>query len=238
MSARWIRNLLGNGLLYAGLTLNASYVLAAEPTGSFTRTIYLVRHGSYTSDPAAKPDVGPPLTPLGVAQARLVAARLKGMPHFDSLTSSKMLRAMQTAAVVHESLPDVPTASSALLSECTPPALVKLSDDPPAQSNACSQRLDAAFAQFFVPAKEDEKNDVLVCHGNVIRYFATKALGVDTRTWFKMSVAHTSVTTIRVGGDGSFKVLGLGDVGHVPPPLQSSGSDADPQLFSPSVAAF
>lgn len=218
------------------LVLIAPQLVAAE---SSDRTIYLVRHGSYVSDATAKPDVGPPLTPLGIAQARLVAARLKGLPQaFDSITSSKMLRAMQTAAVVHESLPEVPTSSSALISECTPPAAVKLSDEPQANLEACKQRLDAAFDKFFVPAQGAEKKDLLVCHGNVIRYLVTKALGVDTRTWINMSVAHTSVTVIRVRADGTFKVLGVGDVEHVPPPLQSWGTENDPQLVAPSITAF
>ena len=230
---RWMR------VLCASLALHAATVLAAEPAGKFDHTIYLVRHGSYAPDPNAKPEVGPPLTALGIAQARLVASRFKQLPlHFDSITSSKMLRAMQTAAVIRESLPDVAAGSSALISECTPPALVKLSNEPPARQDACKQRLDAAFTQFFVPASAAEKNDVLVCHGNVIRYLVTRALGVDTRTWFNMSVAHTSVTVIRVLADGSFKVLAVGDMGHVPPTLQSWGTDADPQLDPPSVAAF
>ncbi|MET0497378.1 MAG: histidine phosphatase family protein [Steroidobacteraceae bacterium] len=236
---RWMRSVLRNGFVCATLALSAASSLAAESAGNFDRTIYLVRHGSYASDPSAKPDVGPPLTALGISQARLVASRFRELPlHIDSITSSKMLRAMQTAAVIRESLPGVATGSSALISECTPPALVKLSNEPAARLDACKQRLDAAFAQFFVPANAAEKNDVLVCHGNVIRYLVTRALGIDTRAWFNMTVAHASVTVVRVFADGSIKVLAVGDTGHVPPTLQSWGTDADPQLDPPSVAAF
>ena len=234
-----MKSVLRGGLLCATLLLTAASAVAAEAAGNFDRTIYLVRHGSYTPDANAKPEVGPPLTALGIAQARLVASRFKQLPsRVDSITSSKMLRAMQTAAVIRESLPDVPTGSSALISECTPPMLVKSNNEPAARQDACKQRLDAAFAQFFVPAQAAEKNDLLVCHGNVIRYLVTRALGVDTRTWANMSVAHTSVTIVRVLADGSFKVLAVGDTGHVPPTLHSWGTDEDPQLDPPSVAAF
>ena len=84
--------------------------------------LYLVRHGAYVADRNADPQLGPGLTPLGIAQARLVAARLNGSGvTFDSMTSSTLQRARDTAAVMHETLANVPLAQSALLSECTPP---------------------------------------------------------------------------------------------------------------------
>ena len=60
---------------------------------------YLIRHGQY--DHADKRDeyIGRGLVPLGIAQARLLAARLRAMPvEFTSLTSSTMTRARQTAS--------------------------------------------------------------------------------------------------------------------------------------------
>ncbi|MEO8232116.1 MAG: phosphoglycerate mutase family protein, partial [Ignavibacteriota bacterium] len=73
-----------------------------------TRTIYLVRHGYYDEADTRDEDVGKELTPLGIAQARLVASRLKGMPiEFSSLTSSTMTRARQTAMIINESFPEL-----------------------------------------------------------------------------------------------------------------------------------
>jgi serine/threonine-protein phosphatase PGAM5 len=43
-------------------------------------------------------------------------------------------------------------------------------------------------------------------------------------------VAHASVTIIQVRADGAIRVIAVGDVGHVPPNLQSWGTDEDPQL--------
>lgn len=199
----------------------------------FTRTLYLIRHGAYDVEAKADAEAGPGLTPLGIAQARLVAARLGGLPaHLDRMTSSTMTRARETAAVIHETLADVPMQESPLLSECLPPlantGAVKESDRK--RMEDCAKRLDDAFSQFFVPAEGTARSDVLVCHGNVIRYFVMKALGVDTTNWLRMSVANTSITVIQITPKSAFRVLSVGDVGHVPPNLQSGTFDGDPQL--------
>jgi serine/threonine-protein phosphatase PGAM5 len=197
------------------------------------RTLYLIRHGAYLPDPRANPQTGPGLSTLGIAQARLIATRLRSMPvSFDTLTSSTLTRAQQTAAIVHEQIADAPLTASPLISECTPPARLELRDSPAALA-ACKQQLDAAFAKFFTPAIGANRHDALVCHGNVIRYLTTKALGVDTQAWVGMSVAHTSVTIIQVLANGAFRVIAVGDAGHVPPTLQSWGDDSDPNLVAP-----
>ena len=206
-------------------------------TPDYEHTIYLVRHGSYNPDPKIDPEVGPGLNALGIAQARLVAARLRGLPfHFNSITSSTMTRARETAAIIHESLNEVMFGGSARFSECTPPAFRKFPDEPPESQASCAQRLDDAFAVLFVPARTATRNDLVVAHGNVIRYFVMKALKADTRSWIGMSIAHASITIIRISADGSMKVLAVGDAGHIPPNLQSWGGDTDPQLVAPKLA--
>ena len=209
---------------------------AAEPPSSetYTRTLYLIRHGSYSPDAKADPKLGPGLTPLGIAQARLVAARLAGMSiHFDSMTSSTMSRAMETTAVVRELLSEVPRTDSPDLVECLPQAFRSLEGETADKMAECARRLDTVFAARFVPARGAKRNEVIVAHGNVIRYLVTKALNVDTRAWLGMSVAHASLTIVRVRPDGRISVLSVGDVGHIPPNMQSWGSDADPQLVIP-----
>jgi len=83
-----------------------------------------------------------------------------------------------------------------LLSECIPPTLnakvAKESD--PKEAAECARRLNEAFNQLFVPATGAARSDVVVCHGDVIRYFVMKALGVDTKAWLGMSVAHASLS--------------------------------------------
>src|ERR1700741_1226630 len=87
----------------------ASGLFAAAQAGSvsFAHTLYLVRHGAYERNEKVSTEIGGDLTPLGIAEAHLVAARLRGLPvHFDSLTSSTMAGARETAEIIRESLPE------------------------------------------------------------------------------------------------------------------------------------
>lgn len=215
------------GICICGLDANS----AETKQSRFTRTIYLVRHGAYDQAARIDPQIGGALTPLGIAEARLVAARLRGLPmHFDSITSSTMARALDTAAIIRESLPDQRFAESADLSECTPPAIHPPKDELPDEATACAKRLDHAFEERFRPATTVAQNDLIVAHGNVIRYFVMKALGVETKAWLGLSVAHCSLTVIQVSEKGVFRVLSVGDVGHLPANMLSWGTSTDPEL--------
>jgi serine/threonine-protein phosphatase PGAM5 len=231
-----IRVLIAAALLCVGTATPAAD--AAVSSSSFVRTIYLVRHGAYLPDPKANPQSGPGLSVLGIAQARLAATRLRSMPFaMDTLVSSNLTRAQQTAAIVREQLAGVPASSTALLGECTPPATIDLRESG-GTLGACQRKLDAAFAKFFVPASGADRHDVLVCHGNVIRYLTMKSLGVDAKSWIGLSVAHASLTIVQVHPNGAMKVVAVGDAGHIPANLQSWGDDNDPNLVVPDASAF
>jgi serine/threonine-protein phosphatase PGAM5 len=212
-----------------------AWACAAQAQQAYPRTLYLVRHGAYLPDPKTDPQLGPGLTALGVSQARLIAARLSGSgTSFDSMTASTLQRAKDTAAVMHETLSSVPLSQSPLLRECAPPLYEEVAADVAAERAACAKQLDQAFAEFFTPAKSAKRNDILVAHGNVIRYLVVKALKVDPRAWLGMSVAHASLTVIQVQPDGSVRVLAVGDSGHIPSPLLSWGDANDRQLVVPA----
>jgi serine/threonine-protein phosphatase PGAM5 len=212
----------------------ALLIPAVGTCAEHVRTLYLVRHGAYVSDPKANPDTGPALTPLGIAQARLIGARMAGMPvHFDSMTSSTMTRAHETAAIMHEVLKDVPFDSNPLLSECTPPLSRSVPGESEKEMAECASRLDAVFSKYFTPSANADRNELLVCHGNVIRYLVMKALQADPKGWPGMTVAHASLTIVRVRPDGSMSVIGVGDIGHLPPNMVSWGTKDDPQLVAP-----
>ena len=117
----------------------------------------------------------------------------------------------------------MPLAQSPLISECTPPVFEAATGEGARERAACAKQLDQAFAEFFTAAKGARRNDILVAHGNVIRYLVVKALKVDPRAWLGMSVAHASLTVIQVQPDGSHEVLAVGDSGHIPSPLLSWG---------------
>ncbi|MEP7185565.1 MAG: histidine phosphatase family protein [Rhodanobacter sp.] len=216
-------------MMIACLTL-ATQVFGAEASVPNVRTIVLVRHGYYLPDPAADPRLGPHLAPIGVAQALLVGARLAGLPPFDAFYVSPMLRARDTAAAIAEAFPGRHFQVVDDLAECTPPTRRSkvVAEEKPVDLAACKARMDRVFARFFRPASGRPQTDLLVCHGNVIRNMVTRALGVDNMAWLEMSVGNASITRIRVEADGSFKVLAVGDVGHLPPSLQT-GATGDPE---------
>jgi len=207
----------------------ATCVQAAETPSPAVRTIVLVRHGNYVSDPSADPKLGPGISPLGAAQAHLVGARLAALPdHFDGLYVSPLQRARDTAAIIAGDFPGREFKVIDDLAECTPPTRRSdvMAQEKPEDLAACKAQLDRVFAEYFRPAAGEERTELFVCHGNVIRYLVTRALGVDSTAWLGMSVGHASMTTIRIAADGSMQVIAVGDVGHLPPNLRT-GTSAD-----------
>ena len=185
-----------------------------------TRTIYLIRHGEYDQTDTTDSDIGKKLTPLGIAQARLVSARLKGIPvEFTSLTSSTTIRARETAIVINQDFPELKLQQSDLIRECTPPTWRKdiMTDETETDLNMCVENLEKAYKEIFVPSPDSkDRNDIIVCHGNVIRYFVTKVLNVDTMSWLQLSITNCSLTIIRIMPDGMMKLDTFSDYGHIP----------------------
>jgi serine/threonine-protein phosphatase PGAM5 len=199
-----------------------------EATG--IRTIYLIRHGDYNQEDEQDPDVGKELIPLGIAQARLVATRLKSLPvKITSLISSTMTRARQTAMIINREFPELELQQYRIIRECTPPTWRKdiMERENPEELKNCTDSLEAAFNKFFIPSPDDEdRNDVIVCHGNVIRYFVTKVLKVNTMAWLQMTISNCGLTIVKIMPNGKIKLIAFNDVGHLPPNMQTeTGGD-------------
>jgi len=204
---------------------------AAEVAAQAARTIVLVRHGYYLPDAHADKKLGPHLAPIGVAQAHLAGARLAGLPtRFDDMYVSPVQRARDTAAVIAGDFPGRHFEVVDDLAECTPPTWrTKITaQGKPADLAACKAQFDRLFARYFKPATGHEQTDLMVCHGNVIRNMVVRALGVDPKAWLEMSVGNASITRIRIEADGKFKVISVGDVGHIPANLRT-GATGDPE---------
>jgi serine/threonine-protein phosphatase PGAM5 len=204
---------------------------AADKAAPAARTIYLVRHGHYGPDPAADRRLGPGLSPLGIAQAHLLGARLVALPtRFDALYVSPLRRARDTAAAISADFPDVTFSVVDDLAECTPPARRAdfMAGERPRDMTACGRQLDRLFARYFKPASGKERTELMVCHGNVIRSLIVRALGVDADAWSAMSIGHASISEIRIEADGRIRVVSVGDVGHIPPNLRT-GAAGDPE---------
>jgi len=189
------------------------------------RTLYLIRHGQYDHDDDRDPDIGKALVPLGIAQSKLVAGRLNSLPaKMSSLISSTMTRARQTAMIINQDFPELELHQTRLIRECTPPTWREdiMEGENSEELKKCTDNLDAAFSKYFIPSPDEEdRNSIIVCHGNVIRYFVTKVLKVETMSWLQMTTGNCGLTVVRIKPDGSMKLVSFNDMGHIPPNLQT-----------------
>src|SRR6476660_6108194 len=129
-----------------------------------TRSIYLVRHGEYDWDNDPSPLKG--LTPRGVQQARLTARRLRSV-RATAIYSSDLMRAIETAEIIGAELNSVPYEKDSELRECylPSPALI---DVPVELIQAGEKQAAAAFSKYLC-TRDDDKNEIIVSHGNLIR---------------------------------------------------------------------
>lgn len=214
----------------------------AETAKKGTRTIYLVRHGQYDHDDERDEFSGRELVPLGIAQARLLAARLRAMPvKFSSLTSSTMTRARQTAQVIAHEFPGLELKQDPAIGECTPPTWRQdvMAEETAEAMAACVKNIERFFQERFAPSPDAvDRHDIVVCHGNVIRYLVTKALRADTMSWLQMSISNCSLTTIRILPDGTMRLDAFGDTGHIPENMRTftGGDDPEKELVNQNEA--
>jgi len=222
--ARLSGRVLTGAVLVAVATLVARAPLAAEPEVKphGTRTLILIRHGAYQEDPETV-ETSKTLTEAGRQQARLTAARLAALPvKIDAIYTSKLIRARETAALIAETLGAPPPQDDRDLVECLPP-----SEDPPSTkaevlaAEDCQRALERDFERYFRPSPERDRTEVIVAHGNVIRVLVSLAVGMDTQCWKRMTIPNCSLTVIRVAAGGAMQLVSYGDVGHLPPSLQS-----------------
>lgn len=59
--------------------------------------------------------------------------------------------------------------------------------------------------------------EIVVCHGNVIRYMALRALQLPPQAWLRLAVNNGSYTTVSIRPNGGVSLSGLGECGHFAP---------------------
>jgi serine/threonine-protein phosphatase PGAM5 len=214
-------------LLIVPATASAVLPTRAEPT----RTVVLIRHGEYVHGDESV-DEGHLVT-LGKQQSRMVAARLDAWPiDFDSIQASTYNRARETGEIIAQWFPQLQLTLHDDLRECTMATWRQdiMENLDPGEAEQCEARLERAFARIFVPpTKGRDEHDIVVCHGNVIRWMVTKVLGVEPASWLQMSIANCSITVVQVRSDGAMKLISFGDSGHIPYEMTSYPGTLAPQ---------
>jgi serine/threonine-protein phosphatase PGAM5 len=189
-----------------------------SPRARGVHYVYLIRHGMYDRDSLSDDRAGNGLNALGREQAQMVGARLAALPvKMHALVTSDFARARETAGIIGRALRMTPAVDS-LLHECAPTRdRADLMGNRPREGVAqCDSNLAAAWAKYMRPSPEADTHDVLVCHGNVTRWFVSRALGTDTRHWTQMDIANCSISILAVRSDGTTRLVMFSDVGHIP----------------------
>lgn len=185
------------------------------------RLLYLIRHAQYNQQDREEGA----LTELGVQQALATGQALKSLP-ITAAHYSTVRRAVETSDAIAQITPDVPRHASDLLRECIPPMESHLVDFfalrgpfvSRHQMGECARRIDSALETFFRPPdiQSGDIHELLVCHGNVIRYLVARTLGAPVTAWTMMLINNCGITRIVINEAGQPFLLSFNDTGHLP----------------------
>ena len=180
------------------------------------RQLILVRHGQYDLLTGR-------LTTIGQRQAAATVRALREY-EFDAIRCSTMVRAEETASILKQGLRSRSKLErSRLLCEALPtpvPGLTEPAQLPELRENLL--RMQRAHARLARPARDD-RCELVVAHGNLIRAFVCLALGVKPVTWLKMRIHHCSISVLVVKNDGEEILSSYNQILHLPRALRTLG---------------
>jgi serine/threonine-protein phosphatase PGAM5 len=155
---------------------------------------------------------------------------------------SGMARAKETAHIIASHLGGngsvVVTDPDPLLNEALPAPIIPKRPDvgslrkQQAEIRANQGRIEEAFQKYIHRAEsavsttatvigstdtagDAHEFEVIVCHGNVIRYFLMRALQLPPEAWLRFSVFNCSITYLMVQPNGYVTARLVGDTGHL-----------------------
>ncbi len=189
-----------------------------------SRYIYLVRHGQYNPDARTDDPLEGSLTPLGKQQARKTAKALRHFP-ITAIHTSTLHRAAETAQIIAAAFPEMDVQRTRRLWESIPvlseQMLKQFQHYSSSQLQKQAERAEKAFDHYFKPTRGAEKHEVLVAHGNLIRYFVCRTLRVDPAAWTHMDCHNCGITRVRINEFGDTFLISYNDTGHLPPNLRT-----------------
>jgi serine/threonine-protein phosphatase PGAM5 len=171
-----------------------------------TRTLFFLRHGQYEAE-----GVGA-LTPLGREQASAAARYLRDF-RFDVVWSSTVVRARETAEIVARDLGTAVRATRLLREGMY--TKVDGYEVPAAERRADRERAERAYTRLFRPSRQG-RSELVVCHGNLIRYLVCRALHAPVSRWLRMTTSHCGLTRVVVRGSGAVRVVSYNETSHLP----------------------
>lgn len=189
------------------------------------RILYIIRHGQY--DTSARLPDGGSLTELGRLQAQHAGKSLAHLA-IHTVHASTMTRAIETAKIItqeiehdfmthdllREAIPTIPPRIASQILEF-------MEKDPSFTHdtiNTDKKRVDQAFETFFTAPDENAPPtiELLVCHGNILRYMTCRALDINVDTWAKLNINHCGITSISIDSQGRMRLLTHNETRHIP----------------------
>ena len=193
------------------------------------RSLYLIRHGQHHSETLVEDPLGTHLTPMGQEQVLLTAYRLRELAvqniHFSSMYRTAET-ALRIANILCEVTPGIKLHHSKGLWECIPSVPEKLAEDfammySTQELASGEQHAQKVFDRYFKRALGEDKTEIIVSHGNLIRYLVLRALQVSPQAWINMEINNCGVSQIVIKPDGEMKLISYNDVGHLPAHLRT-----------------
>ncbi|MBA3470067.1 MAG: histidine phosphatase family protein [Herpetosiphonaceae bacterium] len=188
------------------------------------RILYLVRHGQYDSQTRTADKLGGRLTELGRTQARLTAERLRNLP-IATIHHSTLRRASETANIIATAVDAVPLRPARVLWECLPCIPPHLTQQFAHLSEAVIERdalqAERAFERYFKAAAQVTRHEIIVCHGNIIRYLVCRALQVPIESWANTDIHNCGISEVAIESDGRMMLISHNDTGHLPYDLRT-----------------
>ena len=183
------------------------------------RTLYLIRHAQHDRANPNSDEMEGALTPAGEMQADWTARRLQGLP-VQAIFSSDLRRAQQTASFLARSFPNLRVHTDRDLRECVPviPPLQAdhFTDLDPGDVTRQFNQAERAFARYFHRADSRDEQEILVTHGNLLRYFVCRSLDLPAERWTRLEIYNCGITEFTIESNGRTQLVSHNDSGHLP----------------------
>lgn len=174
-----------------------------------TRFLVLVRHGQYDTASGGK------LTSIGREQARATAQFL-GRVRPDVIWSSTLVRAKETAEIL-AARSGGRVRRTGLLREGMY-SKVEGYETPASERKEDRERAERAYRAIFRVSRSD-RTEVVVCHGNLIRFLVCRSLHAPVGKWLRMTTNHCGITRVLIRDTGAVRVMSYNETAHLPPKL-------------------
>ncbi|GAW79754.1 phosphoglycerate mutase [Plasmodium gonderi] len=187
-----------------------------------SKNIILVRHGQYErknrNDENSKK-----LTKEGCKQAEITGKKLKDILNnkkINVIYHSDLIRAKETAQIISKYFPNATLVNDPNLNEGTPylpDPIPKSSKFDTNKIRLDNKRINKAYETYFYqPPGDEDEYQLIICHGNVIRYFLCRALQLPLFSWLRFSSYNCGITWIVLDDEGSVVLREFGSVSHLP----------------------